>query len=176
MSYRNHVTLSRTSKSPDRLVFLPSPSFSVRVPYSQFGVYWTYGCVCLVSSISGVGKSCLLLQFTDKRFQPVHDLTIGVEFGARMVDVGTKKIKLQIWDTAGQESFRSITRWARRRETKKHTLVCVRVHRSTHTSPSLNSVDDKSLPLPFLSSDGQVLLSRGGWGPPCLRHYEKRDV
>ena len=25
---------------------------------------------------SGVGKSCLLLQFTDKRFQPVHDLTI----------------------------------------------------------------------------------------------------
>uniref|UniRef100_A0A1I8FVF7 Ras-related protein Rab-2A n=1 Tax=Macrostomum lignano TaxID=282301 RepID=A0A1I8FVF7_9PLAT len=42
---------------------------------------------------TGVGKSCLLLQFTDKRFQPVHDLTIGVEFGA-----------------AGQESFRSITR------------------------------------------------------------------
>ena len=33
--------------------------------------------------ILGVGKSCLLLQFTDKRFQPVHDLTIGVEFGAR---------------------------------------------------------------------------------------------
>ena len=29
---------------------------------------------------AGVGKSCLLLQFTDKRFQPVHDLTIGVEF------------------------------------------------------------------------------------------------
>lgn len=27
--------------------------------------------------IKGVGKSCLLLQFTDKRFQPVHDLTIG---------------------------------------------------------------------------------------------------
>jgi GTPase SAR1 family protein len=26
---------------------------------------------------AGVGKSCLLLQFTDKRFQPVHDLTIG---------------------------------------------------------------------------------------------------
>eukprot|EP01043_Picozoa_sp_COSAG02_P125183 COSAG02_NODE_62316_length_266_cov_0.622754_1_plen_46_part_10 len=28
-------------------------------------------------SLAGVGKSCLLLQFTDKRFQPVHDLTIG---------------------------------------------------------------------------------------------------
>jgi Ras-related protein Rab-2A len=84
----------------------------------------------------GVGKSCLLLQFTDKRFQPVHDLTIGVEFGARMVTIDGKHIKLQIWDTArfafrlvalaspprgaltrsyslaqaGQESFRSITR------------------------------------------------------------------
>eukprot|EP01117_Protostelium_nocturnum_P012002 TRINITY_DN4392_c0_g1_i1.p1 TRINITY_DN4392_c0_g1~~TRINITY_DN4392_c0_g1_i1.p1 ORF type:complete len:216 (+),score=33.15 TRINITY_DN4392_c0_g1_i1:90-737(+) len=60
---------------------------------------------------TGVGKSCLLLQFTDKRFQPVHDLTIGVEFGARRVDLGNNlHVKLQIWDTAGQESFRSITR------------------------------------------------------------------
>ncbi|GAV86708.1 Ras domain-containing protein, partial [Cephalotus follicularis] len=52
----------------------------------------------------GVGKSRLLLQFTNKRFQPVHDLTIGVEFGARMVTINARPIKLQI------ESFRSITR------------------------------------------------------------------
>lgn len=50
---------------------------------------------------AGVGKSCLLLQFTDKRFQPVHDLTIGVEFGARMINIDGKQIKLQIWDTVG---------------------------------------------------------------------------
>jgi len=59
---------------------------------------------------TGVGKSCLLLQFTDKQFQPVHDLTIGVEFGARLITIDNNQIKLQIWDTAGQESFRSITR------------------------------------------------------------------
>lgn len=41
----------------------------------------------------------MLLQFTDKRFQPVHDLTIGVEFGARMIQIDSKQIKLQIWDT-----------------------------------------------------------------------------
>jgi Ras-related protein Rab-2A len=41
------------------------------------------------------------LQFTDKRFQPVHDLTIGVEFGNRMVTIDNKKIKLYIWDTVG---------------------------------------------------------------------------
>ena len=59
---------------------------------------------------SSVGKSCLLLQFTDKRFKSTHDLTIGVEFGSRTVQINDKAIKLQIWDTAGQESFRSITR------------------------------------------------------------------
>merc|ERR1711991_669541 len=59
---------------------------------------------------SGAGKSCLLLQFTDKRFLTDHELTIGVEFGTRMIEVDGKKIKLQLWDTAGQESFRSITR------------------------------------------------------------------
>merc|ERR1719158_1333825 len=59
---------------------------------------------------TGVGKSCLLLQFTDKRFRTEHDLTIGVEFGARLITIDDKQIKLQIWDTAGQESFRSITR------------------------------------------------------------------
>jgi Ras-related protein Rab-2A len=64
----------------------------------------------ICDSSSGVGKSCLLLQFTDKRFRTDHDLTIGVEFGARLVTIGGKQIKLQIWDTAGQESFRSITR------------------------------------------------------------------
>ncbi|XP_019167711.1 PREDICTED: ras-related protein RABB1b-like [Ipomoea nil] len=59
---------------------------------------------------TGVGKSCLPLQFTDKRFQPIHDVTIGVEFGARMVTIDGRLIKLHIWDTAGQETFRSITR------------------------------------------------------------------
>eukprot|EP01121_Diplochlamys_sp_Union-15-3_P012539 TRINITY_DN3769_c0_g2_i1.p1 TRINITY_DN3769_c0_g2~~TRINITY_DN3769_c0_g2_i1.p1 ORF type:complete len:216 (-),score=33.64 TRINITY_DN3769_c0_g2_i1:47-649(-) len=59
---------------------------------------------------TAVGKSCLLLQFTDKRFQPQHDLTIGVEFGSRTISINSKPVKLQIWDTAGQEKFRSITR------------------------------------------------------------------
>ena len=43
---------------------------------------------------TGVGKSCLLLQFTDKRFRQQHDLTIGVEFGARTLKVVDRNIKL----------------------------------------------------------------------------------
>ena len=60
---------------------------------------------------SCVGKSCLLLQFIDNRFKDSHDLTIGVDFGSKTIklDDGTH-VKVQIWDTAGQESFRSITR------------------------------------------------------------------
>ena len=56
-------------------------------------------CGVVIGCGAGVGKSCLLLQFTDKRFQPVHDLTIGVEFGARMVNIDGRPVKLQIWDT-----------------------------------------------------------------------------
>eukprot|EP00808_Paulinella_micropora_P019765 g28901.t1 len=59
---------------------------------------------------TGVGKTALLFKFTEGRFQAAHDITIGVEFGAKTIDLGGTAIKLQIWDTAGQESFRSITR------------------------------------------------------------------
>mmetsp|Transcript_6551 Transcript_6551/g.9524 ORF Transcript_6551/g.9524 Transcript_6551/m.9524 type:complete len:212 (-) Transcript_6551:46-681(-) len=59
---------------------------------------------------TGVGKSCLLLRFTEDTFLKAHELTIGVEFGTKLIKVQDKSIRLQIWDTAGQESFRSITR------------------------------------------------------------------
>ncbi|KAF0752397.1 hypothetical protein AaE_006056 [Aphanomyces astaci] len=59
---------------------------------------------------SEVGKSSLLLQFTEQTFAGIHDLTIGVEFGAKLLDLNNRKVKLEIWDTAGQETFLSITR------------------------------------------------------------------
>ena len=57
-----------------------------------------------------MGKSCILLQFTDNKFLYQHELTIGVEFGAKTIDINGKSIKIQIWDTAGQEAFQAITR------------------------------------------------------------------
>ncbi len=56
-----------------------------------------------------MGKSCLLLRLTQHDFLPT-ETTIGIEFGSTMMTIGEKKVKLQIWDTAGQESFRSISR------------------------------------------------------------------
>lgn len=89
---------------PFDFLFRPRfPSRGLLPPYCTFPQY-------IIIGDTGVGKSCLLLQFTDKRFQPVHDITIGVEFGARLINIESDQIKLQIWDTAGQEQFRSITR------------------------------------------------------------------
>jgi Ras-related protein Rab-2A len=59
---------------------------------------------------SAVGKSCLLLRFDEDRFQPIHDVTVGVTFSIKMVQIDGRDVKVQIWDTAGQEIFRSITR------------------------------------------------------------------
>ncbi|KAJ3254504.1 GTP-binding protein [Boothiomyces macroporosus] len=57
----------------------------------------------------GVGKSCLLLRFSDDSFTPSFITTIGIDFKIRTIDLDGKRIKLQIWDTAGQERFRTIT-------------------------------------------------------------------
>ena len=59
---------------------------------------------------SGVGKSCILMQFTQNEFEVSKEPTVGVEFGNKIVDVDGQSTKLQIWDTAGQEQFKSITR------------------------------------------------------------------
>lgn len=61
-----------------------------------------------------VGKTCLVNRFVSSKFTDVYDLTIGVDFSTKTIPVtykGIKKmVKIQVWDTAGQEAFRSITR------------------------------------------------------------------
>ncbi|XLS56830.1 hypothetical protein HN51_006585 [Arachis hypogaea] len=59
--------------------------------------------------IAGVGKSCLLLRFSDGSFTTSFISTIGIDFKIRTIELDGKRIKLQIWDTAGQERFRTIT-------------------------------------------------------------------
>lgn len=58
---------------------------------------------------TSVGKSCLLLQFTERQFRLDHEATIGVEFAARMIHLDDKAVKLQVWDTAGLENFQALT-------------------------------------------------------------------
>jgi len=57
---------------------------------------------------SGVGKSSMLLRFSEDEFDETYINTIGIDFKTRSVEIEGKKIKLQIWDTAGQERFQSL--------------------------------------------------------------------
>ena len=59
---------------------------------------------------AAVGKSNLLLRYVHGQFKPEYQLTIGVEFGAKNIEIDSKMFRIQIWDTAGTENFRSITR------------------------------------------------------------------
>lgn len=58
---------------------------------------------------SAVGKSCLLLRFSEDSFTSNFITTIGIDFKIKKIQLESKWIKLQIWDTAGQERFRTIT-------------------------------------------------------------------
>ncbi|ATY63361.1 secretion related GTPase [Cordyceps militaris] len=114
---------------------------------------WDYIAKLVCIGDSGCGKSSLTIRLCEGRFSPHHDVTIGVEFGSRMVPVGPphsktlvapplasssiaaadaasdtapsaglpepprdnsktpqKHMKLSLWDTAGQETYKSVTR------------------------------------------------------------------
>ena len=57
-----------------------------------------------------VGKSNILSRFIMGRFNPEHEITIGCEFMSKNIKINDRDIRIQIWDTAGQETYRSITR------------------------------------------------------------------
>lgn len=64
---------------------------------------------CLSERLSGVGKTSLLMRFLNEKFITEHQITIGVEFGSKTINLpGENPIQMQIWDTAGQEKFRSL--------------------------------------------------------------------
>ena len=64
----------------------------------------------IVIGDSAVGKSNLLLRYAHDRFNDEYQATIGVEFGAKNVEINDQIYRIQIWDTAGQENFKSLTR------------------------------------------------------------------
>ena len=60
---------------------------------------------------STVGKTCFLLRYVDDSFLDLHMATIGLDYRLKTLILEEQKIvKIQLWDTAGQDKFRAITR------------------------------------------------------------------
>ena len=73
--------------------------------------YFKYIYKVIIVGDPAVGKSCILNRFLNNKFNEEYEITVGVEFGAKTILLEDgERIKLQIWDTAGQETFKSITR------------------------------------------------------------------
>ena len=63
----------------------------------------------LITGSTCVGKSNILLRFSENIFHESFLPTIGVDFKIKNLNVNNKQVKLHIWDTAGQERFKTIT-------------------------------------------------------------------
>src|ERR1700761_787432 len=83
-------------------------------PGQEMGSMYDYLAKVILLGPSGCGKSCLLHRFVKGEWRVTSSQTIGIEFASCIVKVGTqgrrKRVKLQLWDTAGTERFRSVSR------------------------------------------------------------------
>ncbi|KAI0485670.1 P-loop containing nucleoside triphosphate hydrolase protein [Xylaria cf. heliscus] len=138
-------SITTTINPPNSNAF-PGPA-PVHPPIAMSSPPWNYIAKLVCIGDSGCGKSSLTIRLCEGRFTPQHDVTIGVEFGSRIVPVGPphskraskylsspfdpenppstnlsgdgqnatsdeeqKHMKLSLWDTAGQEIYKSVTR------------------------------------------------------------------
>ena len=78
--------------------------------YNQSNYDYTYSVKFIIVGDSSVGKSNILLRFSRNTFDPGHQATLGIEFANKHLIYNNTDYLIQIWDTAGQENFRSVTR------------------------------------------------------------------
>ena len=64
----------------------------------------------MVLGESKVGKTSLIKRYTKDQFGGIYLTTVGMDFQDKIIEIEDKKIRLQIWDTAGQDRFRNVTK------------------------------------------------------------------
>ncbi|KAL4762371.1 putative Ras family GTPase (Rab4b) [Aspergillus foveolatus] len=103
---------------------------------------------------SGAGKSCVLHRYVKNEWRVLSSQTIGVEFSSRIVKLGTgprrTRIKLQLWDTAGTERFRSVSRSYYRGAAGAILIYDVASYASFNSLPTF-LMDARALTSPYLT-------------------------
>ncbi|GES57817.1 Rab GTPase protein [Aspergillus terreus] len=103
---------------------------------------------------SGAGKSCVLHRFVKNEWRVLSSQTIGVEFSSKIVKLGSgprrTRIKLQLWDTAGTERFRSVSRSYYRGAAGAILVYDVASHQSFASLPTF-LMDARALASPNLT-------------------------
>ena len=74
------------------------------------GITYNYLLKFIIIGDPAVGKSNILLKYVHNKFVNEYQSTVGVEFGAKNIDIEGQTFRIQIWDTTGQENFRCLTR------------------------------------------------------------------
>jgi small GTP-binding protein len=101
----------------------------------------------IVVGDSGIGKTCILVRFTRKLFEENVPSTLGVEFMSKILEWKGRRVELQLWDTAGQELFRSVTRGYYRGSIGAFLVYDITNHKSfEHVTEWLDEVKSAAKP------------------------------
>ena len=90
----------------DNLI-LKNKNYKIEILEEQHKQYDLNFKIIVIGNV-GVGKSCLSLKATKGIFTEEYTSTVGFEFYCFNVKIDGKVVKLQIWDTCGQEAYRSL--------------------------------------------------------------------
>ena len=88
-------------------LILKNKNYKIEILEEQHKQYDLNFKIIVIGNI-GVGKSCLSLKATKGIFTEEYTSTVGFEFYCFNVKIDGKVVKLQIWDTCGQEAYRSL--------------------------------------------------------------------
>ncbi|KAF7592833.1 hypothetical protein BBP40_012368 [Aspergillus hancockii] len=103
-----------SNSHPAPLVKKSGPNEHASYKSTELESMYDYLAKVILLGPSGAGKSCVLHRFVMNEWRVLSSQTIGVEFSSRIVKLGVgprrTRIKLQLWDTAGTERFRSVSR------------------------------------------------------------------
>ena len=76
----------------------------------ELETYFDYTIKILILGHTGVGKTNIITMFMDKKFNQNHMTTSGIDLKTTSIELNNKKIRIQLWDTCGQERYKSITK------------------------------------------------------------------